>query len=67
MTHNPHEQFCIDTATSYSAVRGAGRSRVRVDFDLLDDALAYAKKFADRRTMIYAISHTGSAAHMMNA
>lgn len=65
-THNPHEQLCIDTAVSYSAVRGAGGTRTRVDFDALDHAIAYAKTFSDKRTMIYAISHTGSAAHMMN-
>lgn len=67
--NNPHEQFCFDTATHFSAVRGriAAGTRTREFFETLDAAKDYAKTHGDGRTMVYAINHLGNSAHIMNA
>lgn len=64
----PHEEFCLKTATSFSAVRGrTPRQRVRFDAVTMDAAIEYAAQFADGRTMIYAINDLGNSAHIRNA
>ena len=63
----PHEKFCLKTATSFSAVRGRGFNRTRVDFDTFEDAWLYASRFEGKRTMIYAINDLGNSAHICNA
>ena len=66
---NPHEQFCFDTATHFTAVRGrimAG-NRTRETFDTIGVARTYAATFGDNRTMIYAVNSLGNSAHIMNA
>ncbi len=65
---NPHEQFCLSTATHFAAVRGRMMgNRTRETFDTLDAAIAYAGTFSDGRTMIYAINELGNSAHIRNA
>lgn len=67
MTLNEFEQYCLDTAQSFTAVRGFGAKRTKEAFDTLDAAYAYAATFADGRTMIYAVSGVeGCAAHLCN-
>ena len=67
MTLNTHEAFCLNTATSFSAVRGRGANRTRKDFMSLEAAQAYATTFGDKRTMIYAVNGLGNSAHILNA
>lgn len=64
---NAHEEYCFNTATSFSAVRGLGYKRTRVDFNTFDKAKEYAIKFSDKRTMIYAINDLGNNAHICNS
>ena len=63
---NPHEEYCFKTATSFSAVRGIARTRVRQDFVTFKEALKYAEQFDDEKTMIYAINDLGNNAHICN-
>lgn len=63
----PYEQFCFDTATSFSACRSRGATRTREVFTTFADALEYADLLGDGRTMIYAINDLGNAAHICNA
>ena len=69
MTKQPtaHELNCLADAASFTAVRGRGAQRTRTEFASFDDAKAYAADFDDGRTMIYAVTFSGSSAHIMNA
>jgi len=63
-----YEQHCLDSAASFSAVRGASPfNRIRGDFETMEQALAFADSFGDGRTMIYAITATSDSAHIRNA
>jgi hypothetical protein len=62
-----HEANCLINAASFSAVRGRGAQRTRKDFPSFDAAKAYAAEHGDGRTMIYAVTETGSSAHIINA
>ena len=64
---NPHEEYCFNTATSFSAVRGIARTRKRQDFLTFEEALKYAEQFDDNKTMIYAINDLGNNAHICNS
>lgn len=65
---NTHEQFCLDNADHFTAVRGRTvRDRTRARFETMQGAEDFAASFGDGRTMIYAISATGNAAHIKNA
>ena len=64
---NPHEEFCYNTATSFSAVRGFGANRTRKDFATFDEAKAFGATYGDKRTMVYAINDLGNYAHICNA
>ena len=63
----PHEKFCFETATSFTAVRGRGFNRTRKTFSTFDGALEYAATIGDARTMLYAINDMGNSAHICNA
>jgi hypothetical protein len=62
-----HEQFCLDTATHFSAARGRGFNRTTQKFDTMAEAKEYAATFGDGRTMIYAINAMDNCAHICNA
>ncbi len=63
-----HEAHCLQNAVSFSAVRGASPfNRTRKDFLTLAEAIKHGANFGDNRTMIYAITDTGSSAHITNA
>lgn len=62
-----HEQFCLDTATHFSAARGRGFNRTVEKFSTMIEAKAYAQSFGDGRTMIYAINALDNCAHICNA
>ena len=64
---NPHETFCTNNATSFTAVRGFGRNRTRTDHATRAEAEEMAAKYGDGRTMIYAITEAGNSAHICNA
>jgi hypothetical protein len=64
---NPHETFCLENATSFTAVRGFGTKRIRTDHATKAEAEAEAAKYGDGRTMIYAITAQGNSAHICNA
>lgn len=67
-TRTPHEQYCIDNAAYFTAVRWAARGkRERVECPTLEAARAVAAKHGDRRTMIYAVTADGRDAHIENA
>ena len=63
----PHERFCFETATHFTAVRGRGQSRRREQFTTFQDAWLYAAEFEGKLTMIYAINDLGNSAHICNA
>ena len=65
----PWEKHCLDNAEYFTAIRGRKPSdRIRKVFNTLDDAVLYANNnFDDGRTMIYAVTATGSHAHLQNA
>lgn len=66
----PWEQHCLDTAAYFTAVRGSKpQLRIRKTFETLDQAVQYAEETfgGDNRTMIYAVTDTGSHAHIRNA
>ncbi|MBU9710114.1 hypothetical protein KSP24_24880 [Paenibacillus sp. AK121] len=63
-----HETACLAKADHFVAVRGRKPTdRVRARFDRMDQAEAFAAEFSDRRTMIYAVTAEGRAAHIKNA
>ena len=65
---NPHEAFCLKTATHFVAVRGrTPAQRVRYQADSLDAAKAIGAGFGDGRTMVYAVNALGNSAHICNA
>jgi len=63
---NPHETFCLENATGFTAVRGFGRKRIRTDHATRAEAEAEAARYGDGRTMIYAITAAGNSAHICN-
>lgn len=63
-----HEQFCLDTAVKFKAVRGRRpATRLREEFSSIDEAIAFGEGFGDGKTMIYAVNAQGNAAHIRNA
>jgi hypothetical protein len=63
-----HEAACLATADHFIACRGSKpATRIRARFDRIDQAEAFAATFADRRTMIYAVTAEGRSAHIKNA
>lgn len=62
---NSYEQSCFDNAAKFVAVRGT-RDRTRTEFPTYKELLAYASTFGDRRTMLYAVTALGHAAHIGN-
>tara|TARA_R110000796_G_scaffold94486_1_gene199350 strand:- start:1799 stop:2008 length:210 start_codon:yes stop_codon:yes gene_type:complete len=64
----PHEKFCFETATHFTAVRGRTESQ-RTNFRFCDfqEAIDYASTHSDGRTMIYAVNVLGNSAHICNA
>ena len=67
MTLNPREQHHLDNAAYFTTVRGARpATREKRKHLTFDQARAYAESWGDKRTMIYAVSPSGSA-HICNA
>jgi hypothetical protein len=67
MTLNPREEHHFKNALYFTAVRGSNpRNRIKQEFALYHQALAWAQAHGDKRTMIYAVSADGSA-HISNA
>jgi len=64
---NPHETYCLETATHFVVVRGRGDLRTRKDCATMDDAKAYGAAYGDNRTMVYAVNALGNSAHICNA
>lgn len=65
---NTHEQFCIDTATHFTAVRGSKpANRIKQEFATMQQAIDFAAQFGDKRTMVYAVNALGNSAHICNA
>jgi len=65
---NPHETFCLNTATHFVAVRGrTPTTRTRKDCATMDEAKAYGATYGDKRTMVYAVNSHGNSAHICNA
>ena len=63
-----HETNCLQNADHFVAVRGRNPAdRIRAEFNRMDQAEAFAATFADRRTMIYAVTAEGRSAHIKNA
>ena len=65
----PYEQHCLNKAEYFTAVRGNKPSlRIKKIFPTMDEAVAYAKAefHGDKRTIIYAVTDTGSHAHICN-
>ncbi len=63
----PHERYCFETATHFTACRGRGAKRTKVRFTEFQEAIDYAHEQGDKRTMIYAVNVLGNAAHICNA
>ena len=65
---NPHESFCLETATHFVAVRGrTPTQRVRYEVETMAAAKAIGAGYGDGRTMIYAVNAVGNSAHICNA
>ena len=65
---NSHENYCMENADHFTAVRGRTiRDRTKSKFKTMQDAEHFAASFGDGRTMIYAVSVNGNAAHVKNA
>lgn len=62
-----HEAACLAGAVSFTAIRGIGAKRTRVDCETIEAAREVAKQYGDGRTMIYAITALGLSAHIENA
>jgi hypothetical protein len=63
-----HEANCLATTDHFIACRGSKpATRIRARFDRMGQAEAFAATFGDRRTMIYAVTAEGRAAHIKNA
>ena len=73
MLAKPHpptsfEATCLATADHFIACRGSKpATRIRAQFDRIDQAEAFAASFGDSRTMIYAVTAEGRFAHIKNA
>jgi secreted protein with Ig-like and vWFA domain len=64
------EQHCLQNAQYFTAVRGRNPSlRIKETFKTLDQAVEYARNNfdGDKKTMIYAVTDSGSHAHICNA
>lgn len=63
-----YETFCFENAAHFVAARGrAPATRTRQQFATLPEAQAFGVAIGDRRTMIYAVTILGHAAHITNA
>lgn len=57
------DQFCLDNAVMFTAVRGRHpRTRTRQAFPDMVAAEAYAREYADGKTIIYAVTAKGRSA-----
>jgi len=60
-----HEEYCFDNAVYFTAIRGrTPAKRTRQEFDTFE--AAKSASIGDDRTMIYAVTKTGNAAHICN-
>lgn len=60
------DQHCINNAVMFTVIRGRSPfNRIREEFATLNDAKAFAEQFADRRSLIYAITAAGRCAPVM--
>ncbi len=64
---NGHEEACFKAAAYFTVVRGFAAKRTRVEVDSFGAALEVAKDPGDGRSMIYAVTGSGSFAHIVNA
>jgi len=64
---NTHEEFCLLTATHFTAVRRTRTEKLRKEFASIEAAKTFASTYNDKRTMIYAINDLGNSAHICNA
>lgn len=62
-----HSRSAAENAAYFTAVRGMGARRTRVDCSSITEAEEVAASHGDGRTMIYAVSHDGGSAHLKNA
>ena len=62
-----HADRAEASAAYFTAVRGFGANRTRVQASTIEEAEAIAASHGDGRTMIYAVSHEGGSAHLKNA
>ena len=63
-----HEEFCLNNAAHFVAARGRIPStRTCQQFATLPEAQAFGVSIGDGRTMIYAVTSLGHAAHFINA
>jgi hypothetical protein len=74
MTYNllPREQFVLDNADHFVAVRGRGLNRTRNTFKTIKEAESFGRTYGDKRTMIYAVAGDdtpaiGGVSHITNA
>lgn len=61
------QAYCFANADYFTAIRGRDpRNRSRFQFSNFEDAQEYARQFADKRTMIYAVTSKGGSDHIAN-
>ncbi len=53
-------------AEYFTAIRGIGFTRTRLEATTKAEALSYAARFGDGQTMIYAVAPDGASAHICN-
>lgn len=61
-----HEETCLANAAYFTAVRRVNGQRERLEFPTIEEAIAEGERHGDGRTMIYAVTATGSSAHLRN-
>ena len=65
----PHEAYCLENASYFTALRGGlrGQQRIRHVAKTMAEAEEFAGRYNDGRTMIYAVTAEGRDAHIKNA
>lgn len=65
-TLNDFDADCIANAVFFTAIRGRRpKDRIRMQFATIEQAKAYAMGFADKGTLIYAVTAQGRSAPIL--
>ncbi len=60
------DEWIEANAAYFTAIRGVGHARMRLEFPTKDAAVRFRDWLDDGRTMIYAVAPDGASAHLCN-